>query len=89
MATITDQQIQEYREWITEQIQTGNVEIVVQDYDDNYDYDHEVAEDAVDEAYCYTCGGRGFIVTCWDDLCQDGCIHGDGDEPCPDCDNWM
>lgn len=34
---------------------------------------------------CPNCGGRGFVITCWDDLCQDGCIHGDGEEMCPAC----
>ncbi len=42
-----------------------------------------------DNDYCQTCGNEGFIVTCIDDLCQGGCIHGDGEAPCPDCDNWM
>lgn len=42
-----------------------------------------------DDGYCETCGGEGRIIDCWDDLCQDGCIHGDGERPCPDCDNWM
>lgn len=34
---------------------------------------------------CPNCGGRGFVNTCWDGLCQDGCIHGDGEEMCPAC----
>lgn len=36
---------------------------------------------------CPTCGGLGWIQTCIDDLCQgeNGCIHGDGDEVCPEC----
>jgi hypothetical protein len=36
---------------------------------------------------CLTCNGEGFIVTCCDDLCVGGghCIHGDGEETCPDC----
>jgi hypothetical protein len=43
-----------------------------------------------DEDYgggCYQCGGRGYIVTCIDDLChgQDECIHGDPPTPCPTC----
>lgn len=39
-------------------------------------------------AHCYECGGTGIIVTCWDDLCHtgDGCIHGDGEVTCPNCD---
>ena len=36
---------------------------------------------------CYQCGGRGWMVTCIDDLChgQDFCIHGDPPTPCPSC----
>ncbi|MGB8644064.1 MAG: hypothetical protein WCF84_02415 [Anaerolineae bacterium] len=34
---------------------------------------------------CPECGGDGELHTCWDDLCQDGCIHGDGDVMCPRC----
>jgi hypothetical protein len=36
---------------------------------------------------CWGCGGRGSIVTCMDDLCRngDGCMHGDGEEMCPEC----
>jgi len=31
------------------------------------------------ENYCWDCGGRGWKITCPDDLChgQDECIHGD------------
>ncbi len=37
---------------------------------------------------CLTCNGEGFVITCCDDLCVGGdhCIHGDGEEACPDCD---
>lgn len=41
------------------------------------------------DRFCYTCYGRGFIVNCVDDICHgsdDGCIHGDGNVDCPDCD---
>lgn len=40
-----------------------------------------------DDEGCYRCGGKGYIVTCIDDLCrgQDECIHGDGEQPCPAC----
>ena len=33
------------------------------------------------------CGGAGYIVTCWDDLCQatGECRHGDGESACPEC----
>lgn len=36
---------------------------------------------------CLTCNGTGVIITCCDDLCanSDHCIHGDGEEMCPDC----
>lgn len=36
---------------------------------------------------CLTCGGEGTIITCCDDICVGGghCIHGDGEEMCPDC----
>jgi DNA-directed RNA polymerase subunit RPC12/RpoP len=44
-------------------------------YDEDRDY------------YCPTCGGEGIIITCCDDICIGGghCIHGDGEEICPDC----
>lgn len=55
-------------------------------------YRQEVDDDYDDDPlYCDACGGRGFITDCPDDLCQDedGCIHGDGDRPCPNgCDPW-
>lgn len=43
-------------------------------------------EDCDDEG-CYVCGGKGYIVTCIDDLCRgaDECMHGDGEQPCPAC----
>lgn len=46
------------------------------------------ADDFDDEGACETCGGTGIIVTCCDDICvaRGECIHGDGDEVCPDCD---
>jgi hypothetical protein len=36
---------------------------------------------------CETCMGEGIIITCCDDICVGGghCIHGDGEEICPDC----
>lgn len=36
---------------------------------------------------CNRCGGEGFIVVCVDDMCRGcgHCIHGDGEEVCPDC----
>lgn len=45
------------------------------------------ATEDYDDEGCYRCGGKGYIVTCIDDLCrgQDECIHGDGEHPCPVC----
>lgn len=36
---------------------------------------------------CWKCGGDGFVVTCWDDLCrgQGHCMHGDGEAMCSEC----
>jgi hypothetical protein len=36
------------------------------------------------ERPCGRCGGRGYVITCIDDLCRnsDECIHGDGEELC-------
>lgn len=36
---------------------------------------------------CPECDGKGYIVTCCDDMCNgmDYCIHGDGEEPCLAC----
>jgi hypothetical protein len=36
---------------------------------------------------CNRCSGEGWIITCWDDMCigTGHCIHGDGEEICPDC----
>lgn len=40
-----------------------------------------------DAPYCFRCYNAGWLVTCIDDLCRNGggCMHGDGEEPCPDC----
>lgn len=40
-----------------------------------------------DEHNCCTCGGRGYMITCIDDLChgQDECMHGDPPSPCREC----
>lgn len=50
-------------------------------------------EDEYDDDYldgCNTCGGRGWLIVCVDDMCQGAgeCMHGDGEIPCPDCDGW-
>ncbi len=36
---------------------------------------------------CYTCDGKGIIVTCCDDMCVGlgHCMHGDGEMVCPSC----
>lgn len=46
----------------------------------------EVWDDCDDEG-CYLCGGRGYILTCIDDLCRGAgeCMHGYGEQPCPAC----
>ena len=56
------------------------------EWDEQYEPD-----DGDDSDGCNTCGGEGWIVTCIDDLCRGAgsCIHGDGEEACPDCDAWM
>ncbi|HEX6941148.1 MAG TPA: hypothetical protein VF158_17225, partial [Longimicrobiales bacterium] len=48
--------------------------------DDCDDYDGE-------ERFCFTCYNYRWIVVCPDDLCRggNGCMHGDGEIPCPDC----
>lgn len=52
--------------------------------------DWDDVEDDPDDRYCYRCDNSGWIVTCCDDLCRSGtpgesCIHGDGDQLCPEC----
>lgn len=39
------------------------------------------------EYYCWDCGGRGWKITCPDDLChgEDECIHGNRPKPCRTC----
>jgi hypothetical protein len=36
---------------------------------------------------CNTCDGSGFVLTCIDDMCRGAgwCIHGDGEDVCPEC----
>ncbi len=40
-----------------------------------------------DDDYCQRCDGEGFILVCWDDICQGQgyCMHGDGEIICPEC----
>lgn len=49
---------------------------------EDYDGDYEGGE-----RYCWSRGGRGWKITCPDDLChgQDECIHGDPPTPCFEC----
>lgn len=53
-------------------------EYFAEDCDDGYEGD---------ERYCWSCGGRGWKITCIDDLCHgnDECIHGDAPTPCREC----
>jgi hypothetical protein len=50
--------------------------------DHTWDYDEDEGCER-----CERCGGKGYIVTCIDDMCRgaDECMHGDGEMPCPSC----
>lgn len=50
----------------------------------NTDDDDEGFEGATT---CWMCGGEGAIVVCMDDMCRgtNACIHGDGEDVCPNC----
>lgn len=54
------------------------------------DWDYEYDDDLCSHDACNTCAGEGWIVTCIDDMCRGAgeCMHGDGNTPCPDCDNY-
>lgn len=53
---------------------------------DNYDPDGYDGFDDDDETeWCDACDEFGMYVVCPDDLCQSGCIHGDGEIVCPYC----
>jgi len=43
--------------------------------------------DPDDDGCCLRCNGAGVIVTCFDDVCVGAgeCMHGDGEEICPQC----
>ena len=47
------------------------------------DYEDEEFEPEM----CAECLGCGMVVTCFDDMCValGYCIHGDGEEICPEC----
>jgi len=49
---------------------------------DGYDEEYDGGERC-----CWDCGGRGWKITCIDDLChgQYKCIHGDPPTPCRTC----
>lgn len=51
------------------------------------DYFDEYEEYDRGERYCWDCGGRGWKITCPDDLChgEDECIHGDPPTRCWTC----
>lgn len=48
---------------------------------------YEDDEEETGERYCWDCGGRGWKITCIDDLChgRDECIHGDSPKRCWTC----
>ena len=57
-------------------------------YNDERDWpEPDEREEYVGERYCWDCGGRGWKITCIDDLCygNDECIHGDQPTPCSTC----
>lgn len=57
------------------------------------DDDAEVIDERGDEEFhepatCWNCGGEGFVISCFDDLCHGAgyCIHGDdGHDMCREC----
>jgi len=51
---------------------------------DDEPYDDDFCDDD-DLEYCDACDEFGMYVICPDDLCQGGCIHGDGEVICPYC----
>lgn len=55
---------------------------------DYYEQDTQCYED---DDYCYRCDNSGVIITCCDDICHGlgYCIHGDGEDICPDCKGEM
>lgn len=56
-----------------------------QEHDEYPDDWFELSDD--DDGFCETCYGTGTIITCCDDICNalGHCIHGDGEEFCPEC----
>ena len=53
----------------------------IENSEDYFDEEYE------SERYCWACGGRGWKITCPDDLChgEGECIHGDPPTPCREC----
>ena len=43
--------------------------------------------DELEGGVCCNCDGSGWMVVCVDDMCRGmgECIHGDGNRPCPIC----
>ena len=54
-------------------------------------FDDDVFDDEGVPAYCDLCDGSGVIVICVDDMCRGAgeCMHGDGEQLCPNgCDPY-
>ena len=51
----------------------------------------EYEADSHERVPCPDYCNDGIIITCCDDLCQEHCIHGDGEEACPTCkgEGWV
>ena len=49
--------------------------------------DDECWEEEPEDGLCPTCHNQGVVMVCFDDVCvgRGECMHGDGEEPCPDC----
>ena len=60
----------------------SDIQVDIDDHDDEPDF-----YDDGSDGYCDLCDGSGVIITCFDDICVGGdhCIHGDGEEICPNC----
>ncbi|KKW13433.1 MAG: hypothetical protein UY48_C0001G0054 [Candidatus Gottesmanbacteria bacterium GW2011_GWB1_49_7] len=56
-------------------------------YEPYYMHKDDDPDDYDNDDYCDMCGGEGIIITCFDDICVGSghCIHGDGEELCPNC----
>lgn len=67
-------------------ITSNDVGLLLTAVDDDTDWEAKIDLEPHD-SLCLTCGGTGIIITCIDDMCVGGdhCIHGDGEEVCPEC----